>query len=86
MGRSMVAVAVWLIAFGAMAGAQQGKVSDAEYTAQALSAAPKSVAKEAAVVRMEQDGSMRTLPPLNHEQFVAATRKWVEAGMPCPQQ
>lgn len=31
------------------------------------------------------DGSMRTLPPLNHEQFVAATRAWVEAGTPCPQ-
>lgn len=30
------------------------------------------------------DGSMRTLPPLTHEQFVEATRKWVEAGMPCP--
>jgi hypothetical protein len=31
------------------------------------------------------DGSMRTLPPLTHEQFVEATREWVEAGMPCPQ-
>src|SRR2546430_670824 len=31
------------------------------------------------------DGSMRTLPPLTHEEFVAATRKWVEAGTPCPQ-
>ena len=31
------------------------------------------------------DGSLRTLPPLTHEQFVAATRKWVEAGTPCPQ-
>lgn len=31
------------------------------------------------------DGTLRTLPPLNHEQFVAATRQWVEAGMPCPQ-
>jgi hypothetical protein len=31
------------------------------------------------------DGSMRTLPPLTREQFVEATRKWVEAGMPCPQ-
>ena len=31
------------------------------------------------------DGSMRTLPPLTHEQFVAATRTWVEAGTPCPQ-
>lgn len=32
------------------------------------------------------DGSLRTLPPINHDEFVAATRKWVEAGMPCPQQ
>lgn len=31
------------------------------------------------------DGSMRTLPPLTHEQFVTATRSWVKAGMPCPQ-
>jgi hypothetical protein len=30
------------------------------------------------------DGSMRTLPPLTHEQFVEATRNWVQAGMPCP--
>jgi len=31
------------------------------------------------------DGSMRTLPPLTREEFVTATRKWVEAGTPCPQ-
>ena len=31
------------------------------------------------------DGTPRTLPPLTHEQFVAATRTWVEAGTPCPQ-
>ena len=31
------------------------------------------------------DGSMRTLPPMSHQQFVAATRRWVEAGTPCPQ-
>jgi len=31
------------------------------------------------------DGSLRTLPPLTHEQFVEATRQWVEAGTPCPQ-
>jgi hypothetical protein len=31
------------------------------------------------------DGTARRLPPLTHEQFVAATRKWVEAGTPCPQ-
>jgi mono/diheme cytochrome c family protein len=30
------------------------------------------------------DGSMRTLPPLTHDEFVAATKQWVEAGMPCP--
>jgi len=30
------------------------------------------------------DGSARTLPPLTHEEFVAATRRWVDAGMPCP--
>jgi hypothetical protein len=30
------------------------------------------------------DGTMRTLPPLKHEEFVAATRRWVEAGTPCP--
>jgi mono/diheme cytochrome c family protein len=31
------------------------------------------------------DGTMRTLPPLKADQFVEATRKWVEAGTPCPQ-
>ena len=31
------------------------------------------------------DGSARTVPPLSHEEFVAATRKWVLAGTPCPQ-
>src|SRR2546427_3276177 len=31
------------------------------------------------------DGSMRTLPPLTHEQFVEVTRQWVAAGTPCPQ-
>jgi hypothetical protein len=30
------------------------------------------------------DGTARTLPPLTHEQLVAATRRWVEAGTPCP--
>jgi len=30
------------------------------------------------------DGTTRTLPPLTHEEFVEATRQWVEAGTPCP--
>lgn len=31
------------------------------------------------------DGTARTLPPLTQKQFVDATRRWVDAGMPCPQ-
>ena len=30
------------------------------------------------------DGTPRTLPPLSHAEFVEATRRWVEAGTPCP--
>jgi hypothetical protein len=30
------------------------------------------------------DGTLRTTPPLSHREFVAATRRWVEAGTPCP--
>lgn len=30
------------------------------------------------------DGTQRTMPPLSHQDFVAATRTWVEAGTPCP--
>jgi hypothetical protein len=32
-----------------------------------------------------RDGTERSLPPLTHDQLVAATRTWVDAGMPCPQ-
>jgi hypothetical protein len=30
------------------------------------------------------DGSPRPVPPLSHAEFVAATRRWVDAGTPCP--
>ena len=30
------------------------------------------------------DGTLRTVPPLTHGEFVAATKRWVDAGMPCP--
>ena len=30
------------------------------------------------------DGTMRTSPPLTHAEFADATRRWVEAGTPCP--
>jgi hypothetical protein len=45
----------------AVASASQGKASDSDYMAAALSAAPVAVAKNAAVVRIEKDGSMTTL-------------------------
>src|SRR6266404_2853811 len=32
----------------------------------------------------KQDGTMRTFPALTHAEFVAATRQWIDAGMPCP--
>jgi hypothetical protein len=31
------------------------------------------------------DGTPRSLPPLTHDQFVEATRQWVAAGTPCPE-
>lgn len=40
---------------------KKGEMSDAQYTAKALSAAPRSVANDAGVVRMKEDGSMQTL-------------------------
>jgi hypothetical protein len=30
------------------------------------------------------DGTARTLPPISHQEFVSATRTWVQAGTPCP--
>jgi hypothetical protein len=41
--------------------AQQKQVSDAVYTAQSLSAAPAAVAKHATIIRVDKDGSIRTL-------------------------
>jgi hypothetical protein len=52
---------VSLLAISAAASAEDKPISDAAYIAQALSAAPAAVAKDATVVRMEQDGSMRTV-------------------------
>jgi hypothetical protein len=56
----VMAVATLLLADVAPA-QKKTKSADADYIAQALSAAPKAVAKEAAVVRMETDGKMTTL-------------------------
>ena len=43
-----------------MAG-KKAELSDAQYSARALAAAPKSVSKDAGVVRMDKDGKPRTL-------------------------
>ena len=68
--RASLVVAVSLLAFTSLAAAQEkaapmkshmqkAEMSDAAYTAQALSAAPKSIAKDATVVRMDKDGKMK---------------------------
>ena len=57
--RTILGVGVSLFALAATA--QQEQPSDAKYIADALSAAPAAVAKGAAVVRFEKDGSMKTL-------------------------
>jgi hypothetical protein len=55
----VIGIAAFLIAAGART--QQKKSSDAEYTKQALSAAPEAIAKGASVIRVEENGSTRTL-------------------------
>src|SRR5690348_2258264 len=45
----------------AAAFSQEKMISDAQYTAKALSAAPRAISMHAAVVRMDKDGKMRTL-------------------------
>ena len=57
-----LAVAVSLVVLAGLAAAQtKTGPSDAQYIAQALSAAPKGLAKDAAIVRMDKDGKMKTL-------------------------
>jgi hypothetical protein len=50
-----------LVAVVPLIKAQQKQVSDAVYIAQALSAAPAAVAKHATIIRVDKDGSIRTL-------------------------
>ena len=57
-------LAVWLslvVFVGFAASQKKAESSEAQYIAQALSAAPKSVAKDAAVVRMGEAGKMTTI-------------------------
>jgi hypothetical protein len=57
----MRASILFLVALPLVAIAQDAQMSDAQYTAAALSAAPPAVAKNAAVMRVGSDGTMRTL-------------------------
>jgi hypothetical protein len=50
-----------LLAIAVLAKPQKKAMTDAEYTAKVLSAAPKPIAEGAAVMRVEKDGSIRTL-------------------------
>jgi hypothetical protein len=59
--KAFFVMAVCAIVIAATAHTQQKQSSDSEYITQALSAAPEAVAKGATVVRMQADGSMRTL-------------------------
>jgi len=34
---------------------------------------------------LRNDGTARSIPPISYEQFIAATRNWTQARMPCPQ-
>ena len=52
---------LFLMALPLAAIAQETQMSDAAYTAGALSAAPAAIAKDAAVVRVGSDGALRTL-------------------------
>lgn len=52
---------LFLLASPLAAIAQEAQMSDATYTAEALSAAPAAIAKDAAVMRVGTDGAMRTL-------------------------
>src|SRR5690348_6159164 len=61
MSAAVLACAGWLAVAVPLMKAQEAQVSDAEYTAQAISAAPEAIGKDATVVRMDKNGTMRTL-------------------------
>jgi len=64
---SGLAVSLSLVVLVGFAVAQKkAEPSDSQYIAQALSAAPKSIAKGAAVVRMDESGKMATLRARNN--------------------
>jgi len=61
--KTYLAAGMLFFAVARAADPQSRQPSDSEYITQALSAAPKAVAEEAGVMRVEEDGGMRTLRP-----------------------
>jgi hypothetical protein len=59
--KATLTVAVVALCIAAVSRTQQKEMSDAEYMKQALSAAPEAVAKDAGVMRMDANGTMRML-------------------------
>jgi hypothetical protein len=59
--RTIIQIAVSLVFIAAVANAQQGQMPDSDYIRKAVSAAPRAVGNDATVIRMEKDGSTRTL-------------------------
>jgi hypothetical protein len=59
--KTMCTVGVLALSIAAAAHTQQKQASDQDYIAQALSAAPEAVAKEATVIRLDEHGSTRTV-------------------------
>jgi hypothetical protein len=64
--KTIFAVTVSTLFIAAAANTQQKQISDSEYITLALSAAPEAVAKGAAVVRVEKDGSLQNLQTGNN--------------------
>ena len=58
---AVLAVSGSLLAITILAHPQKKELTDAEYTTQAISAAPNAIAQGAAVVRVGKDGSMKTI-------------------------
>lgn len=59
--RTIPFITALLVVVAVAAHTKQKQTTDSEYIAQVLSAAPEAVARGAAVVRVEQDGSLRTV-------------------------
>jgi hypothetical protein len=60
LGKTLV-LSISLLAIAILAKPQKKEMTDANYAAEALSAAPKAIGEGAAVVRVGNDGTMRTI-------------------------